>query len=607
MENTTKSINTHITEYLDYYLAHSNPRFAVMLNGDWGIGKTHLLRTYLSKHSSETYAYVSLYGLNSFSEIDELIITDVHPVLDGSLVKAIESLGKSTLAYFNLQTDLGRKLLFNRYKRPIYIFDDLERCGLAPEKVLGYINQFVEHENKRVIIIANEQEFGKNEKYLRYREKLIGKTLSVSSPLNDALASFISDHETPHFKDFITPQSAQIKQLYKLSGISSLRILQQSLWDFERLFNTLSPAHQNHSGVLQHCLELFFPLSFAFKAGHLSEQDIQSRPQDSPLKKFARALADGEELTGFEKLEKQYAGFNLRDRILSNQDLANTLAKGLFKPAEIEHSITQSRFFREDSETALETLSNAFSRSEEKFQIALAKFNIEYQKFTFTSIDDILSSFSTRVWLAKQRFIEDTPDNVIEQGKAYLDHQYEKRRLSPLSEFHLTDRQYSFFNGRFHNYSRNDAESKECRAFFDYYKDLTGRIINDSYQQITEALLTDMRTDSDRYVWKISFASANSDDHVPTQALTTINPLAFTETLLSLPNEQQITVLTAFSRRYNFSTIDLGAERPWLYALKQQLESARRTRSHFDQQRLSSNIEHYLMPHIGNFYQPINN
>ncbi|MDZ4021835.1 P-loop NTPase fold protein [Pseudomonas sichuanensis] len=182
MENTTKSINTHITEYLDYYLAHSNPRFAVMLNGDWGIGKTHLLRTYLSKHSSETYAYVSLYGLNSFSEIDELIITDVHPVLDGSLVKAIESLGKSTLAYFNLQTDLGRKLLFNRYKRPIYIFDDLERCGLAPEKVLGYINQFVEHENKRVIIIANEQEFGKNEKYLRYREKLIGKTLSVSSP-----------------------------------------------------------------------------------------------------------------------------------------------------------------------------------------------------------------------------------------------------------------------------------------------------------------------------------------------------------------------------------------------------------------------------------------
>ena len=43
----------------------------------------------------------------------------------------------------------------------ILIFDDLERCKIPINDLLGYINQFVEHLNLKVIIVANEKEINK--------------------------------------------------------------------------------------------------------------------------------------------------------------------------------------------------------------------------------------------------------------------------------------------------------------------------------------------------------------------------------------------------------------------------------------------------------------
>ena len=82
----------------------------------------------------------------------------------------------------------------------LYIFDDLERCEAPINKVLGYINQFVEHDDAKVIIVANEQEIGSagktddgsDEDYKRRREKLIGKTLEVQSAFDDAFSHFAS-------------------------------------------------------------------------------------------------------------------------------------------------------------------------------------------------------------------------------------------------------------------------------------------------------------------------------------------------------------------------------------------------------------------------------
>jgi len=68
--------------------------------------------------------------------------------------------------------DLKPEDLLNT-KDYILIFDDLERCSINIINLLGYINFFVEHQSYKVILIANEEELEKTEKYALIKEKLL--------------------------------------------------------------------------------------------------------------------------------------------------------------------------------------------------------------------------------------------------------------------------------------------------------------------------------------------------------------------------------------------------------------------------------------------------
>ncbi|HYW60792.1 MAG TPA: P-loop NTPase fold protein, partial [Xanthobacteraceae bacterium] len=90
--------NRHVREYLAYYisLTHS-PKYAVMINGPWGIGKTFLVRKIMRElgHIGE-HVYVSLYGLQSIDEIDSALFSAINPIagpkgvrIAGRMVSAI--------------------------------------------------------------------------------------------------------------------------------------------------------------------------------------------------------------------------------------------------------------------------------------------------------------------------------------------------------------------------------------------------------------------------------------------------------------------------------------------------------------------------------------
>ncbi|NLB63155.1 MAG: hypothetical protein GX801_03490, partial [Fibrobacter sp.] len=74
--NNKTDPNQHIKEYLEYYLSFTEvPKYAVLLNGSWGIGKTFFIKNFLESldlndNKKFKHVYVSLYGLTSLDEID---------------------------------------------------------------------------------------------------------------------------------------------------------------------------------------------------------------------------------------------------------------------------------------------------------------------------------------------------------------------------------------------------------------------------------------------------------------------------------------------------------------------------------------------------------
>lgn len=77
---------------------------------------------------------------------------------------------KPDMKYSKIQDVLEQ---FVQLKNNIIIFDDLERCNIDINLCLGYINNLVEHNNVKVIIVANEKEIGKLNYDENYELKLL--------------------------------------------------------------------------------------------------------------------------------------------------------------------------------------------------------------------------------------------------------------------------------------------------------------------------------------------------------------------------------------------------------------------------------------------------
>ena len=234
--------NQNITEFLEYYLGMpQSPEYAVMIDAPWGAGKTYFIRNFLEKYyenkdlKKERFLWVSLYGLSSIEEIEAAIFAQAHPVLSHKgMALAGKLLGETLKATLKVNlTDINIPEYLKDLQDVVLIFDDVERCLMDVNKLLGYLNHFVENQNHKMILIANEKEIEiKSEKYKQIKEKLIGKTFKYeTSSVEDILSGFISKNFNgkPFIQPFYLNQMKLIVRLFNLSGYYNICVLKQAL------------------------------------------------------------------------------------------------------------------------------------------------------------------------------------------------------------------------------------------------------------------------------------------------------------------------------------------------------------------------------------------
>ncbi|WP_270427544.1 P-loop NTPase fold protein [Amedibacterium intestinale] len=180
MEQLQYEIGETIKEEIIKYIKESIYKYAVMIDGKWGIGKSYFVLNELkteieNKCCDKRIIYISLYGKKNIEDVQKSIYYETMSTINKAINEGISHLNVfkpilSAISFsgINLKDCLEEtKKIINGYCSDpeekdfsgfVFIFDDFERCAFDLTEMLGYINNLVENCDTKVIVIANQSE-----------------------------------------------------------------------------------------------------------------------------------------------------------------------------------------------------------------------------------------------------------------------------------------------------------------------------------------------------------------------------------------------------------------------------------------------------------------
>lgn len=171
---------------------------ALLLEGEWGSGKTYFIRNSFknSLSSKDVLVYISLYGMSNIDDINkyyiDCILREIYikrlKTKKGMNIsmKMFEVIKNSNKVLEILLNKEDIKELIQNDNKYYIILDDLERCTIELSVILGFINNLTEQESHNVIVIANENEIGKSstksDLEQKYIVSLLAKNIEIVEP-----------------------------------------------------------------------------------------------------------------------------------------------------------------------------------------------------------------------------------------------------------------------------------------------------------------------------------------------------------------------------------------------------------------------------------------
>lgn len=223
-----------LNEYIKNYLTNDKTQRAIMMTAPWGSGKSHYIKNELGNFLQENklnYVIVSLYGIQSLKDVSKELFLEIKFQKVRKKLRLFNTFGKTILSGtavvgktllkkianvdidFNIKEPNYEKIYKSiNLKNRLIIFEDLERCTIDIVEFLGYVNNLVEQDGVKVLLVANESEIikykekedseqennkkeytDKTKEYLKIKEKTISDTLLFTSEYSETIKSILGN------------------------------------------------------------------------------------------------------------------------------------------------------------------------------------------------------------------------------------------------------------------------------------------------------------------------------------------------------------------------------------------------------------------------------
>ena len=426
--------------------------------------------------------YMSLYGISNLEEISKKIFIETTQLMDKNLRKYMDSHEQTTIpeyaktgidmANFFGVTQSGDKVDYAEFfstEDKVLCFDDLERANVDVIDILGYINNFVEHDHIKTIIICNEKElsmklknsnlemktfiatylldkqdelnntdkpivekiqqkienvFDKANDYERIKEKLIGETFEYAPKFDYIINGILMHYENDgEYIRFLRENTRLIISTFERSGTRNLRILKHALNDFKKIYEMIDNNYPNTSQkIIQTMLIFTIAISFEIKAGKVTKDKFMNIKDNEEYKSIlvsSRILMDNKQFYIKEFDSNYYYNFKSEYRFFK------------FIEYYVRTRIFDMKIFKENMETIRNTIDT------ENLPAYKRLLTEEYWKISDDEFDKVIADIMEDVKQGNLRLI----DNV----KIYAYFSYFSKKK--LIEYDLKTIKNVFFNG----------------------------------------------------------------------------------------------------------------------------------------------------------------
>lgn len=572
--------NSHIKEYLDYYLkSEDRLDFSVLLNGEWGCGKTWFIQQYIDKHKeSEKFLNISIFGTRSLEEIDFKIFQACHPLLSskamifaGSIMKGIlksgikvdfdisdSSSGSATasldkLSIFSLEKDLANRIL---------VIDDVERSSIPITDFLGFINHLLDRCKLKVILIANEREILENKnlnadsRYTRLKEKVVGKSFEITSELESALEHFLDSIGNEKLKKILKDNKEIILQTYGELGIFNMRLLKYSISDFVRFYEFLDSCFLRKE-ILEEVIKQFFLISILTKKGMFLEREIKSVLQIRY--NFSTNNTEDDKIGNCKKL---FPELNKYWYPIPADQIQQFFQFGTVDKQILEEHIKRSVYFEDENTPSWIKLWNFFRLDDPVFDELTTEVIGDLEQSRYEDVYEIIQVTGMCLFFISEDFISNNSLEIIDWGKKNVSELQKKGKIN----FDINE---EFRIESSHGYVYLGLEIEDFQKFLRWTRTKLQDIALEALPAFANSLLAEMSKSTDLFCKKLYYSDVYPNySEIP--ILKHMKTLDFKTAFVKLPTTSKKTVCDSLDKRFKHGNISkLLAEKQWLIELKE--------------------------------------
>ena len=312
---------------------------ALLITGKWGCGKSYLIKKCVNDLNAQqkyAVAIISLFGIDGIATLNtrvrdaylefasavlgkksqkifstlKKVATDSANItaaaLPESAAASAVAMGVSSVLSFNPLNFINVKNTVGqgeKQRKFALVFDDFERCNIDKRDLLGAINEYAENKEIKVIIVADEEKI-QSDAYKEFKEKVVSRTLRMSSDYPEIINSIIDKFKTANdeYRQFLLKSKDCIIGAFTHSGYDNLRTLKSCLVDFERIFDEWSRSEVSLDDI-ENVFYKFCAITYETKKGQYSTgpygmhtvvtKETDAKKKEAAVKEIKSKYLDG--------------------------------------------------------------------------------------------------------------------------------------------------------------------------------------------------------------------------------------------------------------------------------------------------------------------------